>query len=60
MGIKTGNRKEAHNTLKAFTKTQQLKSVLIADMSGNILTESMAVLNRRTEYCSGLHNYALY
>ena len=57
---RSGNSKETHNTLKAFTKTQQLKSVLIADMSGNILTESMAVLNRRTEYCSGLHNYALY
>ena len=56
----SGNSKDACNSLKTVIKTQQLKSVLIADMSGNILTESMAVLNRRTEYCSGLHNYALY
>ena len=52
-GMMSGNSKEAHNTLKALTKTQQHKSAVIEDSSGNILTESTAVLNRRTEYCTG-------
>ena len=42
----TGNSKEAVNTLKALTKTHQLKSAVIEDSSGNILTESTAVSNR--------------
>ena len=44
----SGNSKEAYNTLKALTKTQQHKSAVIEDSSGNILTESTAVLNRWT------------
>ena len=52
----SGNNKEAHNTLKALTKTQQLTSAVTEDSSGNILMESTAVLNRWTEYCSGLYN----
>ena len=52
-----GNSKEAYNTLKALTKTQQHTSAVIKDRSGNILMESTAVLNRWTEYCSGLYNY---
>ena len=50
----SGNSKEAYNTLKALTKTQQHKSAVIEDSSGNILTESTAVLNRWTEYFSDL------
>ena len=43
----SGYNKEAYNTLRAFT-------------SGNILTERTAILNRWTEYWSGLYNYELY
>ena len=35
---------EAFDTLKVLTKTQQHKSAVIEDSSGNILTESTAVL----------------
>ena len=52
----SGSSKEAYNTLKAVTKTQQYKSPVIEDGSGNNLTESTAALNQWTEYCSGLHN----
>ena len=52
----SGSSKEAHNTLKALTETQQLTSAVTEDSSGNILMESTAVLNRWTEYCSGLYN----
>ena len=52
--------KEVYSTLKALTKTQQHKSAVIEDSSGNILTESTAVLNWWTEYCSGLYNYELH
>ena len=37
--------KEAYNILKSLTKTQQHKSAVIENISGNILTESRAVLN---------------
>ena len=56
----SGNSKEAYNILKALTKTQQHKSVVIEDGSGDILTESTAVLNRWTEHCSSLSNYELH
>ena len=59
-GMMLGNSKEAYNSLKALTKTQQPKSAVIEHSSGNILTESTAVLNRWTEYCSGLYNYELH
>ena len=59
-GIMSRNSKEAYNTLKALTKTQQYKSAVIEDSRGNILTESIAVLNWWTEYCSGLYNYELH
>ena len=54
------NSKEAYNTLKALTKTQQHKSAVIKDSSGNILIESAAFLNQWTEYCSDLYNYELH
>ena len=59
-GMMSRNSKEAYNTLKALTKTQQHKSAVIEDSRGNILTESIAVLNWWTEYCSGLYNYELH
>ena len=54
--MKSGNSKEAYNTLKALTKTQQRKSAVIKDSSGNILTESTSVLNQWTECCGGLYS----
>ena len=51
----SGNGKEAYNT-----KTQQHKSAAIEDKSGNILTESTAILNWWTEHCSGLYNNELH
>ena len=45
----SGNSKEAYNTLKsALTKKQQHRSAVIEDSSGNIQTESTAVLHRWT------------
>ena len=59
-GLTSGNSKEAHNTLKALTETQQHQSAVIEDGNGNILTESTAVLSRWTECCSGHCNYELH
>ena len=59
-GMMSGNGKEAYNTLKAFTKAQRHETAVIEDSSGNILTESPAVLNRWTEYCSDLYNHELH
>ena len=59
-GIMPGNSKGAYNNLKALTKSQQRKLAVLEDSSGNILTESTTVLNRWTEYCSGLYNYELH
>ena len=39
---------------------QDPTALVIEDSSGNILTEGTAVLNRWTEYCSGLYNYKLH
>ena len=55
-----GNSQAAHNTLKALAKTQQHVSAVIEHRNGNSLTESTAVLNRWTEYCSGLYIYELH
>ena len=59
-GTMPGNSKEAYKTLRALTKIQRHKSAVIEDSSGNILTESTAVLDRWTEYCSGLYNYEFH
>ena len=59
-GMMSRNSKEAYKALKALTKTQQRKSAVIEDSSGNILTESKAVLSQWTEYCSGLYSYELH
>ena len=55
-GMMSGNITEAYNTLKALNKTQQRKSAVIKDSSGNILTESTSVLNQWTECCGGLYS----
>ena len=47
-GIRPGSSKDAYKTLETHTKTQQLKSAVIEDSGGNILTEGTAVLNRWT------------
>ena len=49
-----------NNTLKALTKSQKHKSAVIEDSSRDILTESTAVLNQWTEYCSDLYKYELH
>ena len=54
-----GTSKEAYNTLKTLTKTQQHMSAVIEGSSWNSLIESTAVLNWWTEYCGGLYNYEL-
>ena len=36
---------------------EELHWPTVQDSCGNILTEGTAVLNRWTEYCSGLYNY---
>jgi len=58
-GIGKGNSKTAFQTLKKLTKNEQHKSSVIEDSNGNLLTESSAVLNRWTEYCTELYNYEL-
>ena len=50
-GMMLGNHKQAYNILKALANTEQhIKLAAIEDSSGNILTESTAVLNRWKEY----------
>ena len=49
-----------NNTLKALTKSQKHKSAVIEDSSRDILTESTALLNQWTEYCSNLCKYKLH
>ena len=49
-----------NNTLQALTKSQQHKSAVIKDNSGNILMESTAVLNWWTESLRAYTNYKLY
>lgn len=58
-GIKRGSSKQAYDTLRTLTKTQQPKASVIEDSNGNLLTESPAVLARWTEYCNGLYNHNL-
>ena len=59
-GMMSGNSKEAYNTLKALTKTQQHKPAFIGESSRSILTESTAILNWWTEDCRALNNYELH
>jgi hypothetical protein len=57
--LERGNSKPAHETLKKITNPQQNKTTVIEDSSGELLTESFAVLTRWTEYCRELYNYPI-
>ena len=48
-----------HQVVFDHASTFPLMSAVIKDSSANILTESVAVLNWWTKYCSGLYNYEL-
>ena len=58
-GMARGNSKQAYDTLRKLTKTHQVRSTAIEDNSGELLTESSAVLNRWTEYCQELYNFPI-
>lgn len=59
-GMETGNSKSAYTTLKKLTCDQQShKSPIIEDASGELLTESAAVLKRWTQYCQELYNFPI-
>ena len=49
----------AYQTLKTLTKTQQPKSSVIEDNSGNLLIEGTAVHNQWTKYYTDLYHYKL-
>ena len=51
-GMMSGNGEKAYNTLEVLTKIQQHTLAVVEDSNRSILTESTAVLNRWTEYCS--------
>lgn len=55
-GIRQGNSKAAYATLKTQTKTQQIRSAIIEDKAGSLLTEKAAVTKGWTEYCQELYN----
>ena len=59
-GMETGNSKNTYSTLKSLTKTSQLRTVVINDQDGKLLTDREKVLNRWTEYCKGLYNYEIH
>jgi len=54
-----GDSKEAYQTIKILTKSQQPKTSVIEDKDGSVLTESATIIYRLTEYCSHLYNYKL-
>ena len=58
-GMKNGNSKAAFDTLKDLTRTQQNKSPIIENNTGEPLTDSAAILERWTEYCRDLYNYPI-
>jgi hypothetical protein len=58
-GMEKGNSKHDYAILKKLTKTQQNTLPVIEDTSGELLTESSAVLNRRTQRCQELYNYPI-
>jgi hypothetical protein len=57
--MEKGRSKYVYATLMKPTKTQQNTSSAIEDTSGELLTESSAVLNRWTQYCQELYNYPI-
>ena len=59
-GMETGNSKNAYSTLKSLTKTSQLKTAVIYDQDGKLITDNKEVLKRWTEHCKGLYNYEIH
>ena len=59
-GMMSGNSKEAVTPSRLSPRPNSILSAAIEALSGNIPTESIAVLIRWTEYCSGLYNYELH
>ena len=56
--LRKNNSKKAYQLVKDLTTEKQGKSTTIQDKSGKCLTEENEILNRWTEYCSDLYNYA--
>ena len=59
-GMETSNSKNAYSTLKSLTKTSQLRTAVINDQDGKLITDSKKVLKRWSEYCKGLYNYEIH
>ena len=57
--MRKGNNKIAFDTLKLLTKSSHSKTLVIENKDGVLITAEKEVLNRWTEYCSGLCNYEL-
>ena len=49
----------AFDTLKLPNRSQQIKTTLIEDVKGKLLTEEEVIHKRWTEYCTELYNYKL-
>ena len=58
--METGDSKNVYSTLKSLTKTNQLRTDVINDQEGKLITDSKKVLKRWTEYCKGLYNYKIH
>ena len=55
--IRMNNSRKVYQQVKDLTTEKLGKSITIQDKSGKCLTQVSEILNRRTEYCSDLHNY---
>ena len=51
------NSKRAYQLVKVLTTVKQEKATTVQDRSGKCLTEEREILNRWTEYCTGLSNH---
>ena len=58
--MEIGNSKNAYSVLKSLTKTSQLRTAVINDQDGKLITDSKKVLKRWIEYCKGLYNYEIH
>lgn len=55
-----GHRKQKEGLQPQLPTRTLVSPSAIADVNGNLLTESTAILNRWTEYCSDQSNYPLW
>jgi len=53
------NTKQAYQALKCLTNTSQHRASAIENSQGQLLTDGDGIMERWTEYCSGLYNYEL-